>query len=77
MRLYKCVLSRVPRLVYVYVLSIGRLGKSHKPFETNEKMKLAKQATAKKYIVTLSGSEISIVVTVIVPKDEGDCDVNN
>ena len=45
--------------------SIGTLGKSHKPFETNEKMKLAKQATTKKYFVTLSGWEISIVVTAI------------
>ena len=29
--------------------SIGTLGKSHKPYETSEKMKMAKQATTKSF----------------------------
>ena len=43
--------------------SIGTLGKSHKPYETTAKMKMAKQATTKKSFFTLSGSKISVVVT--------------
>ena len=43
--------------------SIGTLGKSHRPYETTEKIKLAKQATTKTFFLTLSGSKISIVVT--------------
>ena len=57
--------------------SIGTLGKCHKPFQTDKEMELAKQATTEKYFLTLSASEISIVVTAIVPKDEGDFDVND
>ena len=57
--------------------SIGTLGKSHKPFETDKKMKKVKQATTKKSFLTLSGSKISIVVTATVPKDEGDYAVND
>ena len=38
--------------------SIGTLGKSHKPYETTEKMKIAKQATTKTSFLTLSGSKI-------------------
>ena len=57
--------------------SIGTLGKSHKPFETDKKMKKVKQATTKKSFLTLSGSKISIVVTATVPKDEGDYEVND
>ena len=52
--------------------SIGALGKSHKPNETTEKMKMAKQATTKTAFLTLPGSKISIVVTAILPKNEGD-----
>ena len=52
--------------------SIGTLGKSHKPYETTEKMKMAKQATTKTSFLTLSGSKISILVTAILPKNEGD-----
>ena len=52
--------------------SIGPLGKSHKPYETTEKMKMAKQATTKTSFLTLSGSKISIVVAAILPKNEGD-----
>ena len=48
------------------------LGKSHKPYETTEKMKMAKQATTKTSFLTLSGSKISILVTAILPKNEGD-----
>ena len=55
--------------------SIGTLGKSHKPYETTEKMKMAKQATTKLSFLTLSGSKISSVVTAISPKSEGDYDV--
>ena len=57
--------------------SIGTLGKSHKPFETDKKMKKVKQATTKKSFLNLSGSKISIVVTATVPKDEGDYEVND
>ena len=57
--------------------TIGTLGKSHKPYETTEKMKMAKQATSKTPFLTLSGSKITIVVTAILPKNEGDCDTND
>ena len=57
--------------------SIGTLGKSHKPFETDKKMKKVKQAPTKTSFLTLSGSKISIVVTATVPKDEGDYEVND
>ena len=56
--------------------SIGTLGKSHKPFDTDKKMKKVKQATTKKSFLSLSGSKISIVMTATVPKDE-DYEVNN
>ena len=56
--------------------SIGTLGKSHKPFETDKKMKKVKQATTKKSFLSLSGSEISLVVTAMVPRNEGYYDVN-
>ena len=39
-------------------------------------MEMAKQDTTKPSFLTLSGSKISIVVTGIVPKTEGDYDVN-
>ena len=57
--------------------SIGTLGKSHKPYETTEKMKMAKQATTKTSFLTLSGSKISIVVTAILPKNDGDYNAND
>ena len=57
--------------------SIGTLGKSHKPFETDKKMKKDKQATTKKSFLSLSGSKISIVMTATVPKVEEDYEVNN
>ena len=57
--------------------SIGTLGKSHKPFETDKKMKKVKQATTKKSVLSLSGSKISIVMTATVPKVEEDYEVNN
>ena len=57
--------------------SIGTLGKSHKPYETTEKMKMAKQATTKTSFLTLSGSKISIVVTAILPQNEVDFDTND
>ena len=57
--------------------SIGTLGKSHKPFETDKKMKKVKQATTKTSFLTLSGSKISIVMTATVPKDEGDYELND
>ena len=57
--------------------SIGTLRKSHKPFETDKKMKKVKQATTKTSFLTLSGSKISIVVTAIVPEDEDDYEVND
>ena len=57
--------------------SIGTLGKSHKPFETDKKMKKVKQATTKTSFLSLSGSKISIVMTATVPKVEEDYEVNN
>ena len=57
--------------------SIVTVGKSHKAYETTEKMKMAKQATTKTSFLTLYGSKISIVVTVILPNNEGDCDTND
>ena len=57
--------------------SIGTLGKSRKPFDTDKKMKRVKQATTKKTFLSLSGSKISIVMTATVPKDEEDYEVNN
>ena len=56
--------------------SIGTLQKYHKPFEINQKVKEAKQATNKTSFLTLSVSKISIVVTAIVPKHEGDYELN-
>ena len=57
--------------------SIGTLGKSQKPYETTEKMKMAMQATPKTFFLSLSGSKISIVVTAILPKNEGDYHTND
>ena len=57
--------------------SIGTLGKSQKPYETTEKMKMAKQAPTKTSFLTLSASKISIVVTAILPKNEGDYHTND
>ena len=38
---------------------------------------MAKQATSKTPFLTLSGSKSTIVVTAILPKNEGDCDTND
>ena len=57
--------------------SFGTVGETKKPYETNDKMEMAKQDTTKTSFLTLSGSKISIVMTGIVPKTEGDYDVNN
>ena len=38
---------------------------------------MAKEATTKTFFLTLSGSKISIVVTAILPKTEGDYDAND
>ena len=43
--------------------SIGTAEKSHTPCETTEKMKVAMRDTTKTIFLTLSGSNISIVVT--------------
>ena len=56
--------------------SVGTLGESHKQYETTQKMKMAKQATNKTSFLTLSGSKISILVTAILPKIEGNHDTN-
>ena len=40
-------------------------------------MREAKQSTTKKFVLTLSVSKISIVVTAIVPKDDGGYEVND
>ena len=48
--------------------------KSHEPFETDEKLILAKQATSKPSF--LPGSKFSIVVTANVPKNDRVYDMN-
>ena len=60
-----------------YVESFGTVGETQKPYETDEKIEMAKQDTTKTSFLALSGSKISILVTGIVPKTEGDYDVNN
>ena len=60
-----------------YVRSFGTVGETQEPYETDEKMEMAKQDTTKTSFLTLSGSKISIVVTGIVSKTEGDYDVND
>ena len=60
-----------------YVRSFGTVGETQEPYETDEKMEMAKQDTTKTSFLTLSGSKISIMVTSIVPKPEGDYDVSN
>ena len=57
--------------------SFGTLGETKKPYETSDKIEMAKQDTTKTSFLTLSGSKISIVVTGIVPKTGGDYDVNH
>ena len=57
--------------------SIGTLGKCHKPYETTEKMKMAKQATTETSFLTLSASKVSILLTVILSKNEVDYDMND
>ena len=72
----KFVVSRELRLKK-YVASFGTVGETQKPYETDEKMKMARQDTTKTSFLKLSGSKISIVVTGIVPKTERDYDVND
>ena len=55
----------------------GTVWETQKPYETDEKMEMAKQDTTKKSFLTPSCSKISIVMTGIVPKTEGDYDVND
>ena len=57
--------------------SIVTVGKSHKAYETTEKMKMAKQARTKASFLTIYGSKISIVVTAILPNNEGDYNAND
>ena len=57
--------------------SFGTVEETQKPYETDDKMKMAKQDTTKTSFLTLSASNISIVVTDIAPKTEGDYDVND
>ena len=57
--------------------SFGTVRETQEPYETDEKMEMAKQDTTKTSFLTLSGSMISIMVTSIVPKPEGDYDVSN
>ena len=40
-------------------------------------MKMANEAATKTYFLTLSGSKISIAVTAILSKNEGDYDAND
>ena len=48
--------------------STGTVGKSNRPYETSEKIKVAKQDTTKTIFLTLSGSNISIVMTAMTNK---------
>ena len=57
--------------------SNGTLGESHKPYKTTGKMKMVKQDTTSTPFLTLSGWKISIVVTAILHKNEGDYDTND
>ena len=57
--------------------SFGTVGETQKPYETDEKIEMAKQDTTKTSFLTPSSSKISIVMTGIVPKTEGDYDVND
>ena len=52
--------------------SFGTVGDTQKPYETDEKMEMPKQDTTKASFLTLSDSKISIVMTGILPKTEGD-----
>ena len=57
--------------------SIGTLAKSHKAYQTIEKIKMAKQVTTKTSFLTIYGLKISIVVTAILPNNEGDYNAND
>ena len=57
--------------------SFGTVGETQKPYETDKKMEMAKPDTTKTSFLMLCGSKISIVVTGIVPKTEGNYDVND
>ena len=57
--------------------SFGTVGETQKPYKTDEKIEMATQDSSKTSSLTLSGSKISIVVTGIVPKTEGDYDVDD
>ena len=52
--------------------SFGTVEETQKPYETDEKMEMAKPDSSKTSFLTLSASNISIVVTDIAPKTEGD-----
>ena len=56
--------------------SFGTVGETQKTYETDEKMEMARPDTSKTSFLMLSGSKMSIAVTVIVPKPERDYDVN-
>ena len=56
--------------------SFGTVGETQKPYETDEKRKIAKKDTSKTSFLTLSRSKISIGVRGIAPKTEGDYDLN-
>ena len=60
-----------------YLGTFGTVGETQEPYETDEKMEMAKQDSSKTSSLTLSGSKISIVVTGIVPQTEGDYDAND
>ena len=57
--------------------SFGTVGETQKPYKTDEKMEMAKQDSSKTSSLTLTGTKISILVTGIVAKTEGDYDVND
>ena len=61
----------------MWVLLVQKEKVKNHIYETDEKMEMAKQDTTKTSFLTLSGSKISIVVTEIVPKTQGDYDVND
>ena len=57
--------------------SIGTLGKSHKPYETTDKMRMAKQGTTKTFFLTLSLLEDQYCGDSHLIKKKGDYDAND
>ena len=57
--------------------SIGTLGKSHKPYETTEKMKMTKQATSYIFSYPIRLEDQYCGDIAILPQNEVDYDTND